>query len=74
MPAQRPEARSIMTALTQAVSTPAPDEQSGGLDDSRADRALGAAMIIANAPDPVFVSDLEGSSRARWSWCWNRST
>ena len=49
-----------MTPLTQAVSTPAPDEQSGGLDDGRADRALGAAMIIANAPDPVFVSDLEG--------------
>src|SRR5439155_25646 len=25
-----------------------------------ADRSLGAEMIIANAPDPVFVSDLEG--------------
>ena len=24
------------------------------------DRSLGADMIIANAPDPVFVSDLEG--------------
>src|SRR5438477_366691 len=24
------------------------------------DRLLGAEMIIANAPDPVFVSDLEG--------------
>jgi PAS domain S-box-containing protein len=28
--------------------------------DHRADRALGADIIIANAPDPVFVSDLEG--------------
>jgi PAS domain-containing protein len=26
----------------------------------RSDRSLGAEMIIANAPDPVFVSDLEG--------------
>src|SRR5262249_4457460 len=25
-----------------------------------ADRSLGAEMIIANAPDPVFVSDLAG--------------
>jgi len=29
-------------------------------EDHRADRALGADIIIANAPDPVFVSDLEG--------------
>ena len=29
-------------------------------DDGRANRALGADIIIANAPDPVFVSDLEG--------------
>ena len=29
-------------------------------DDGRSDRSLGADIIIANAPDPVFVSDLEG--------------
>src|SRR5215468_3342810 len=28
--------------------------------DGRSGRALGADIIIANAPDPVFVSDLEG--------------
>jgi PAS domain S-box-containing protein len=28
--------------------------------DGRADQSLGADIIIANAPDPVFVSDLEG--------------
>src|SRR5947208_1233255 len=32
----------------------------GGPSDSRSGRSLGADMIIANAPDPVFVSDLEG--------------
>jgi PAS domain S-box-containing protein len=29
-------------------------------EDRRSDRSLGADIIIANAPDPVFVSDLEG--------------
>jgi PAS domain S-box-containing protein len=29
-------------------------------DDGRPGRSLGADIIIANAPDPVFVSDLEG--------------
>ena len=29
-------------------------------DADRADRSLGADIIIANAPDPVFVTDLEG--------------
>ena len=29
-------------------------------DDGRSGRSLGADIIIANAPDPVFVSDLEG--------------
>src|SRR6187549_3912061 len=29
-------------------------------DGSRSGRSLGADIIIANAPDPVFVSDLEG--------------
>src|SRR5947209_19728025 len=29
-------------------------------EDSRSNRSLGADVRIANAPDPVFVSDLEG--------------
>jgi PAS domain S-box-containing protein len=29
-------------------------------EQGRSDRTLGADIIIANAPDPVFVSDLEG--------------
>src|SRR5437588_423421 len=29
-------------------------------EDGRSNRSLGADIIIANAPDPVFVSDLEG--------------
>src|SRR5579875_1120388 len=29
-------------------------------DEDRENPSLGAAIIIANAPDPVFVSDLEG--------------
>jgi PAS domain S-box-containing protein len=29
-------------------------------EDGRPSRSLGADIIIANAPDPVFVSDLEG--------------
>ena len=29
-------------------------------DDAQSHRSLGADIIIANAPDPVFVSDLEG--------------
>src|SRR5262245_38729689 len=29
-------------------------------EDDRSSRSLGADIIIANAPDPVFVSDLEG--------------
>src|SRR2546426_167575 len=50
-----------MTTLTQApVLMPAPENGSGGSDDSRSGRSLGADIIIANAPDPVFVSDLEG--------------
>src|SRR3954471_17821978 len=32
----------------------------GSTDDGRSGRSLGADIIIANAPDPVFVSDLEG--------------
>src|SRR6185436_1834880 len=33
---------------------------SGERDQGRPDRSLGADIIIANAPDPLFVSDLEG--------------
>jgi PAS domain-containing protein len=29
-------------------------------DDAQSEDSLGADIIIANAPDPVFVSDLEG--------------
>src|SRR4051812_8662213 len=32
----------------------------GPRDDGRSSRSLGADIIIANAPDPGFVSDLEG--------------
>jgi PAS domain S-box-containing protein len=39
---------------------PAPSGGPRGLDDSQSGRSLGADIIIANAPDPVFVSDLEG--------------
>ncbi len=34
--------------------------QTGTEDERRAARVLAADIIIANAPDPVFVSDLEG--------------
>src|SRR5262245_64730950 len=39
------------------VDTPTPPHLPA---DSRPGHALGADIIIANAPDPVFVSDLEG--------------
>jgi PAS domain S-box-containing protein len=39
---------------------PAPANGDSGSDDGRSGRSLGADIIIANAPDPVFVSDLEG--------------
>src|SRR4051812_6146258 len=39
-----------------ATSVPPPESLSG----PRPSRSLGADIIIANAPDPVFVSDLEG--------------
>jgi len=38
----------------------APGGGARGSDDGRPGRGLGADIIIANAPDPVFVSDLEG--------------
>jgi len=37
-----------------------PDRPAGAPAGGRSDRSLGADIIIANAPDPVFVSDLEG--------------
>src|SRR5262245_30714323 len=43
-----------MTTHTQASPHPTTFE------DGRSNRSLGADIIIANAPDPVFVSDLEG--------------
>src|SRR6266404_4097454 len=50
-----------MTTPTRApLPMPAPGSGPGGSDDSRSGRSLGADIIIANAPDPVFVSDLEG--------------
>src|SRR5207248_158731 len=39
---------------------PPPAANLGVREDGRAAGSLAADMIIANAPDPVFVSDLEG--------------
>src|SRR5438132_803690 len=39
---------------------PPPAAGMGAREDGRAGGSLAADMIIANAPDPVFVSDLEG--------------
>jgi PAS domain S-box-containing protein len=41
---------------THAQASP----HSTAFEDGRSSRSLGADIIIANAPDPVFVSDLEG--------------
>jgi PAS domain S-box-containing protein len=38
----------------------APERTPAATDDGHSDRSLGADIIIANAPHPVFVSDLEG--------------
>src|SRR6516165_2077290 len=46
------------TAAPLPMSAPVDDP--GALDDGRSGRSLSADIIIANAPDPVFVSDLEG--------------
>jgi PAS domain S-box-containing protein len=43
-----------MTTHTQGLPHLHPSEE------GRSNRSLGADIIIANAPDPVFVSDLEG--------------
>src|SRR5919106_5547667 len=45
-----------MTQLHHLAREP----QAGTPDGSRSRYALDADIIIANAPDPVFVSDLEG--------------
>src|SRR5262249_33822097 len=47
-----------MAMLTQTPAGTADDQ--AGREDGTPDRSLGADIIIANAPDPVFVSDLEG--------------
>jgi PAS domain S-box-containing protein len=39
---------------------PPTEGRPSGREDGRSERSLGADIIIANAPDPVFVSDLEG--------------
>src|SRR5713101_1975581 len=48
------------TPTQDLLPMPAPTDSSSGPDDGRSGRSLGADIIIANAPDPVFVSDLEG--------------
>src|SRR5881227_2457871 len=42
------------------MTTRTSDSPRAATEDGRSDRSLGADIIIANAPDPVFVSDLEG--------------
>src|SRR5215813_8855766 len=50
-----------MTTPTQApLPRPVSGDAPGKLDEGSSGRSLGADIIIANAPDPVFVSDLEG--------------
>jgi hypothetical protein len=50
----------MVTPTPVPLSIPAPGDNSDPPEDSRSERSLGADIIIANAPDPVFVSDLEG--------------
>ena len=45
--------------MTDVAQAP-PNVPAAVADDDKPRRALDAAIIIANAPDPVFVSDLEG--------------
>src|SRR5205814_271769 len=49
-----PREEGPMTAYPQTPPHPS------SFEDGRSNRSLGADIIIANAPDPVFVSDLEG--------------
>jgi PAS domain S-box-containing protein len=50
----------MVTPTAAPLPTSARGDLPGDLDDGRQGRALGADIIIANAPDPVFVSDLDG--------------
>jgi hypothetical protein len=50
----------MKTPSRTPLPLPAPGAGCRGPDDGRSGRSLGADIIIANAPDPVFVSDLEG--------------
>src|SRR5215831_9489005 len=50
----------MATPTAAPLPTSAPGDDSGALDDGRSGRSLSADIIIANAPDPLFVSDLEG--------------
>ena len=50
MSTDRPDSPPLPTTWDGPVHSPS----------GHADRSLGAEIIIANAPDPVFVSDLEG--------------
>src|SRR5438552_18021942 len=57
----RPAARAGRAASTKAGTlTPAETQHMATETDRRSRDALDANIIIANAPDPVFVSDLEG--------------
>src|SRR6266403_28049 len=50
----------MTTSTPSRLPMPSPGAGPGDPDDGRAGRSLGADIIIANAPDPVFVADLEG--------------
>src|SRR5437868_10907796 len=49
-----------MRTPTQETPAPVPPSAPLARDDGGPAPSLGADMIIANAPDPVFVSDLQG--------------
>src|SRR6266849_2755594 len=46
--------------MVETILQERPSPRSDGTDGAVAHRLLAADIIIANAPDPVFVSDLEG--------------
>jgi PAS domain-containing protein len=50
----------VTTSKSVGLLLPSSATGPGDPDDDRTGRSLGADIIIANAPDPVFVSDLEG--------------
>src|SRR5258705_264780 len=49
-----------MPTLPPAPTPPGATDRDGSREDGQPNRSLVADIIIANAPDPVFVSDLEG--------------